>query len=688
MADSESKAEARRPVKRYEDADFTVIVAIDFGTHGTGLGWTRIPDQKDNKEPELHQFTGWCRSTDKKTKTDILLTKDGEFLAFGDTALEQYLRITDDDVHSDDDDDDDDDNNDKKLSEEEIQKRRLERLQQKRMLFESFKMALYVKVGSEHDGDIRAQLMTQDTKRLYSTEQVFVEALKHIKEQILKEFQEKKVVLEKGIKNIQWILTVPAIWSDRAKNKMERWAEKAGLISKKIFSHLRIVYEPDCASISCQYEAANEDEKSFQPGERYILIDAGGGTVDIAWHEVVEEYKMDEIHCPTGGPWGSVGIDEEFESLLMDIFGDAAIMRFKEYRNSAYLFIKNNFRTAKMSFYSKPKADSHRVELTTEFMEAMVTYCADSLTNLDESDVDYVQKGFAQLLKQYKDYVIECRDSDLYLPAKLWREYLFDKVIDPIIEHVNSKIEEIQRTSQHKKKFTYLCLAGGLAASPYFKIRMGEAFGSDSRHKLSIRIPRAPILSVVDGALRLGLRPDYIKTRCVKVTYGIAVDRGIKYIEKEKLPPGWMDKNSYTQRNTKKLIVRNLFSPFIKINEAIGVDESIHKQYRRFHKKDKAVNLAIYQSNDKEVPYVVQPTQKKLAGVQVTFPADYTDLPFVVLYYFGSTKLIAKVIYTTEAEYLKWKHEQEKKKKNERQDVFEKFETGEYLELKYEYYTV
>ena len=58
---------------------------------------------------------------------------------------------------------------------------------------------------------------------------------------------------------------------------MERWAEKAGLISRNIFGHLRIVYEPDCASISCQYEANDEDSSAFSAGERYILIDAGGG---------------------------------------------------------------------------------------------------------------------------------------------------------------------------------------------------------------------------------------------------------------------------------------------------------------------------------------------------------------------------------------------------------------------------
>ncbi len=76
---------------------------------------------------------------------------------------------------------------------------------------------------------------------------------------------------------MSWILTVPAIWSDRAKHKMDTCAQQAGLINKNIYNHLRIVYEPDCASISCQYEAADENNgsnKSFsiEKGVQRVVI--------------------------------------------------------------------------------------------------------------------------------------------------------------------------------------------------------------------------------------------------------------------------------------------------------------------------------------------------------------------------------------------------------------------------------
>ncbi len=56
----------------------------------------------------------------------------------------------------------------------------------------------------------------------------------------------------KTVNEIQWVLTVPAIWSDKSKGMMKKWAEKGGMIGKRdkmIENHLIIVYKVDCASI-------------------------------------------------------------------------------------------------------------------------------------------------------------------------------------------------------------------------------------------------------------------------------------------------------------------------------------------------------------------------------------------------------------------------------------------------------
>ena len=110
---------------------------------------------------------------------------------------------------------------------------------------------------------------------------------------------------------------------------MVEWSIKAGLIDGKIPNQLKIVYEPDCASLSVQHavlrnlkknnsnnaivndDSDNEDElRALQPqisinvpfkrGDKYILLDIGGGTCDVACHEIMGDFEIAEVLHPSG----------------------------------------------------------------------------------------------------------------------------------------------------------------------------------------------------------------------------------------------------------------------------------------------------------------------------------------------------------------------------------------------------
>ena len=42
-------------------------------------------------------------------------------------------------------------------------------------------------------------------------------------------------------------------------------------------------------------------------GTRYVVVDCGGGTVDITVHELSSSGQLIELHRATGGPHGSTG---------------------------------------------------------------------------------------------------------------------------------------------------------------------------------------------------------------------------------------------------------------------------------------------------------------------------------------------------------------------------------------------
>ncbi|CAG2197920.1 unnamed protein product [Mytilus edulis] len=124
------------------------------------------------------------------------------------------------------------------------------------------------------------------------------------------------------MKDIHWVITVPAIWSDEAKAFMRLAANQAGIDD----TLLSLAYEPEAAAIYCrdiiiQKKTDGEDHSmaSLDPGEKFL--DCGGGTVDITGYTIEEGNKLIELFPPTGGPWGGTEVDKQFQDLIVEIFG-------------------------------------------------------------------------------------------------------------------------------------------------------------------------------------------------------------------------------------------------------------------------------------------------------------------------------------------------------------------------------
>ncbi|CAN0479440.1 unnamed protein product, partial [Discosporangium mesarthrocarpum] len=129
-------------------------------------------------------------------------------------------------------------------------------------------------------------------------------------------------------------LTVPAIWDDYAKNFMRQAAHKAGLVTSVDSPRLRLCLEPEAA---CLAVSTKECPKLCQVGTKFMIVDCGGGTVDITTHEVLgtSPLRLRELSPPTGGPWGSTLVDYQFELWLRDFLGAGS---FEMVENTSVLF--------------------------------------------------------------------------------------------------------------------------------------------------------------------------------------------------------------------------------------------------------------------------------------------------------------------------------------------------------------
>jgi hypothetical protein len=108
---------------------------------------------------------------------------------------------------------------------------------------------------------------------------------------------------------------------------MRRAALLAGLIREECSDRLQLVLEPEAACVACETECA-----ALNAGNTFMVLDCGGGTVDITMHRVVKKHPdllLDEISCPSGGPWGSTLIDAEFERFVEKLVGADLFRIFK-----------------------------------------------------------------------------------------------------------------------------------------------------------------------------------------------------------------------------------------------------------------------------------------------------------------------------------------------------------------------
>lgn len=127
---------------------------------------------------------------------------------------------------------------------------------------------------------------------------------------------------KKVLENIVIDLTVthPAIWSDRALNSTYR-AVRAAFNADRFpqLKNISFVPEPVACAHYTLREAWQTDEVQFNRNDCFIVVDAGGGTVDLASYKVLsidhvkKQIKLEQVGEALGDTCGATCVDKSFE---------------------------------------------------------------------------------------------------------------------------------------------------------------------------------------------------------------------------------------------------------------------------------------------------------------------------------------------------------------------------------------
>ncbi|XP_041117233.1 heat shock 70 kDa protein 12A-like isoform X2 [Polyodon spathula] len=568
---------------------YVVVVAIDFGTTSSGYAYSFT------KEPEcIHIMRRWEGGdpgvSNQKTPTTILLTPDGKFHSFGYAARDFYHDLDPSDS--------------------------------KHWLYlEKFKMNLHTTSTLSTE----TELLAANGKKVKALD-IFAYALQFFKEQALKELSDQ-VGSEFHSSDVRWVITVPAIWKQPAKQFMRQAAYKSGLVTSDNPEQLIIALEPEAASIYCrklrlhqmidlssktvfngcsptetigtakEVVRRNRQSRTFlvenvvgelwselAEGDRYVVVDCGGGTVDLTVHQIrLPEGHLKELYKSSGGPYGSIGVDYEFEKLLCKIFGVDFIDQFKIKRPAAWVDLMIAFESRKRA--AAPERTSPlNINLPFSFIDYYKKFRGHSVEHaLRKSNVDFVKWSSQGMLRMNPDAM----------------NALFKSTIDHIIQHISDLFEKPEVSD-----IKFLFLVGGFAESPLLQHAIQTMLGGRCR----IIVPHDMGLTILKGAVLFGLDPSVIKVRRSPLTYGVGVLN--RYME-GKHPPEKMLLKDGTRWCT------DVFDKFISADQSVALGETVKRSYTPAKPSQLVIVINIYCSEVDDVSFITDPGVKKCGTLRL-----------------------------------------------------------------------
>lgn len=561
------------------DRTFRLAVAIDFGTSRSGYAYQFVED----KEPNYRNvWPGDDNLNYPKTLTHLLYSPDATVEAWGHLAMQKHTEL------------------------------RAQRREEGYLFFEKFKMLLH---EGKHRDDEGLYIITNDNTKFYVV-RLIADYLRLLKEVALKDIQDglggEGLVSEN---DIRWCLTIPAIWSDESKQIMRRAAQESGLIGdgSEEAERLLLVLEPEAAAVHCHEVMRKREELSeLSSGTRIMVVDAGGGTLDITAHEVIKGGGLKEIIPGTGGPYGSTYVDKDFREYLNNKFSPEAMEKFEAEWPVDYLKMMNKDWEGVKRGYNPEQDNVTFFEIPRRLFKIL-------------------ENDYRQVLEKLADEQ-EGEDAAICLDSKT-----IEAIFKPTLDKLVAKVEEMFQ-SLGGCGCDVIFLVGGFSESPLLRKRIKEQFENKVK---SIVMPPRPGAAILLGAASFGIKPDdLIRFRRARLTYGtdcaMAFESGIDP-ESRRIPKEYLeeDYDGCTGR----------FDIYVASGDIVPVDAGMRRIYTISSTTEEAT-IGFYATSKKNVRYADEEGVQEIGSLSIQVPfvkSDSSKRKLIVTVFFGRSEITASV---------------------------------------------
>jgi len=568
-------------MSNYGNQPFRLVIAIDFGTSRSGYAYTW---KHDSKVIGKLTWPGQKHIKYPKTSTHLLYSPDGKLEKWGAEAMNELAKHREnDEVYN--------------------------------YFFDNFKMELYNPTHITSDG--QPYILRKGKEFLLVN--LISDYLRELKKLALEDLKQATDKDWENSREIRWVLTVPAIWTDASKQLMRKAARKAGLIGVGLLFNpftfrtggtedecLFLALEPEAAAIYCQERDQEVSQALSKSGTRFMIVDCGGGTIDITVHEVISRGGFKEVVMGTGGSHGSTYVDKSFMEYLgrPNVLTAEALNDFQKQYPKSFLKMKKEWEGTKCSIGIE-----------------------------DEAIYFSIPSELHALLKRIYPHVLKnlskAQEGDEYT-IWLTNKVIKGEIFGPTLDKVALKVEDIFKELDYQK-LHIMFLVGGFSNSPLLLERIREQFAK--RVNKIIR-PEIPSAAIVEGAASFGRNPFVIRARRTRLTYGI--DSAMPFESNFDL-----ESKKYWHKYREKYYCKARFSIFVTAGESIGTDEEYTRIYNPSEPNQTSMDITFYSTPKKKVRYIDESHVTELRKVTIDMPDTIggLDRKVKVTMYFGRTEV-------------------------------------------------
>ncbi|KAK8196400.1 hsp70-like protein [Phyllosticta paracitricarpa] len=283
-------------------------------------------------------------------------------------------------------------------------------------------------------------------------------------------------------------MTVPAIWTEAAKNQTKAAALAAGFASGPM-DRIKMISEPEAAAVAILHSTLRGTSVDpLKKGETFVVCDCGGGTVDLTTYKVITchpTFKFQEICAGEGGKCGSTFVDRHFDAWMANKFKSNYIKLSTKNRGPGSKMMES-FEKAKLKF--GPKLMDKKTEKV-------------KIENVD--------------MKVQNSAFYDREDHTVVFPWTVMQTF-FDPVIDRILQLLESQIRKSERRGCEVGR---IMLAGGFGDSSYLKYRL-KTWSQSQKREIKLLCPSKSQAAIMTGAVIRGLLGLEPAIRIARLHYG------------------------------------------------------------------------------------------------------------------------------------------------------------------------